>query len=157
VAATERVSPFALRNHNRSDEVSQSEASANGDITRRVLIVEDESAIRESLSELFETEGNSVRAVATLAEALRVLTREVFDLIVTDIRLNGKVNGGLQVMGAAGMLSPDATVIALTAYPKGGNREASHRLGATHFLEKPADLLTLAALAGERGIRTALN
>jgi CheY-like chemotaxis protein len=44
----------------------------------------------------------------------------MYDLIVTDIRLGGKRDGGLQVMAASGLLSPDATVIVLTAYPGRG-------------------------------------
>lgn len=122
-----------------------------------VLIVEDEQSIRDILAELFEGEDTHTHAVATLAEAQRALSHHVYDLIVTDIRLGGQRDGGLQVMAAAGMLSPDATVIALTAYPDDDNRHASVRLGATHFLEKPVDLETIAALAAACGVATAMT
>ena len=122
-----------------------------------VLIVEDEQSIRDILAELFEVEGSSVRAVETLGEARQALGEQRFHLIVTDIRLGGKRDGGLQVMAAAGMLSPDATVIVLTAFPDDDNRHASIRLGAAHFLEKPVDLATIADLAARHGVPTAMR
>ena len=125
-------------------------------MSRTVLLVEDEHSIRDALTELFEVEGTEAVAVGTLAEAKAALAQRTFDLIVTDIRLGGKRDGGLQVMAASGMLSPDATVIALTAYPDDDNEQASRRLGATHFLEKPVDLTTLAALAARAGVASAL-
>jgi len=91
-----------------------------------------------------------------LSEAQQALSSEPFDLIVTDIRLGGKRDGGLQVIAAAGLLSPDATVIVLTAYPDDDNRHASLRLGATHFLEKPVDLTTIASLAAQHGVASAI-
>jgi DNA-binding NtrC family response regulator len=124
--------------------------------TRSVLIVEDEQNIRDTLAELFDAEGTVVTAASTLDEAKAALSRQEFDLLVTDLRLGGKRDGGLQVMAAAGMLSPEATVIVLTAYPDDDNRHASLRLGATHFLEKPVDLQTIASLAADAGVATAM-
>ena len=126
-------------------------------MTPSVLIVEDEQSIRDILVELFDVPGTVVESAGTLEGAKAVLGRRSFDLIVTDIRLGGRRDGGLQVMGAAGFLSPEATVIALTAYPDDDNRCASMRLGATHFLEKPVSLVTLAELAATAGIPSALT
>jgi len=125
-------------------------------VTSTVLIVEDEQSIRDILTELFDTEGTVVTTAATLEEARAALGRQEFDLLVTDLRLGGRRDGGLQVMAVAGLLSPDAAVIVLTAYPDEDNRHASLRLGATHFLEKPVDLQTIAALAAESGVATAM-
>lgn len=123
---------------------------------REVLIVEDEQCIRDVLVELFETGGVRVSAAGTLEEAKRMLARRLFDLIVTDIRLGGRRDGGLQVMAAAGLLSPEATVLALTAFPDDDNRNASMRLGATHFIEKPVSLERIAELAARAGVPTAM-
>ena len=123
---------------------------------RSVLIVEDEQSIRDILVELFEVEGSAPRAAATLGEALRALAERPYHLVVTDIRLGGKRDGGLQVMAAAGILAPDAVVVALTAYPDDDNRHASLRLGATHFLEKPVPLATIAQLAARHGVPSAI-
>ena len=128
----------------------------NSSFASRVLIVEDEQSIRDVLVELFDVDGTRVSAAATLDAAKTELASEIFDLIVTDIRLGGRRDGGLQVMAAAGVLSPEAVVIGLTAYPDDDNRCASQRLGATHFLEKPVSLETLALLASRAGVATAM-
>ena len=122
---------------------------------KSVLVVEDEQSIRDILVELFEVDGNAVTSAELLPEALDKLRTQRFDLIVTDLRLGGKRDGGLQVMALAGMLSPDAMVLVLTAYPDDSNRQASFRLGALHFLEKPVDLATIANHAATVGVRTA--
>jgi CheY-like chemotaxis protein len=122
-----------------------------------VLVVEDEQSIRDVLVDLFDVGGTDVTAVATLDEAKQALGRRTYDLIVTDLNLAGKRDGGLQVMAAAGILSTDAPIIVLTAFPHEANRSASHRLGATYFLEKPADLAAIATLATRHGVRTSLN
>ena len=122
-----------------------------------VLIVEDDTCIRDVLIELFDVAGTVVKSAATLGGAQSALASETFDLIVTDIRLGGRRDGGLQVMAAAGVLSPDATVIALTAFPDDDNRQAAMRLGATHFLEKPVALERIAELAASAGVPTAMT
>ncbi|HMS01685.1 MAG TPA: response regulator [Gemmatimonadaceae bacterium] len=124
---------------------------------KHVLVVEDEQSIRDILVELFDVEGNALVAVETLNEALESLRTKPYDLIVTDLRLGGKRDGGLQVMAMAGMVSYNATVIVLTAYPDDANRQAANRLGALHFLEKPVDLHTIASLASEAGVGTAFG
>ena len=121
-----------------------------------VLIVEDEQSIRDTLTELFEVEGTHVTSVATLDEAKKALAVEPYQLIISDIRLGGKRDGGLQVMAAAGLLSPEAVVLALTAFPDQDNRLASLRLGATYFLEKPVDLETIASVAAKHGVPSSL-
>ncbi len=121
-----------------------------------VLIVEDELSIRDSLAELFEVEGTRVIQVGTLDEAKTALAAEPYQLILSDIRLGGKRDGGLQVMAAAGLLSPEAVVIALTAFPDQDNRLASERLGATYFLEKPVDLETIASIAAKHSVPSSL-
>mgnify|MGYP001224295068 FL=1 len=128
----------------------------SSEATKSVLVVEDEQSIRDILVELFEVEGNVVTAAELLPHALEKLRSQRFDLVITDLRLGGKRDGGLQVMALAGMLSPDATVLVLTAYPDDSNRQASFRLGALHFLEKPVDLATIAQYAASAGVRTAL-
>ncbi len=124
---------------------------------KTVLIVEDEDNIRETLVELFDVPSNDLHQAASLEAALGELKARPYDLIVTDLRLGGKRDGGLQVMAAAGLLAPESTVIVLTAYPDEDNRFASLRLGATHFLEKPVDLQTIAGLAQQAGVSTAMD
>ena len=133
----------------------QSGMTTPAEALKSVLIVEDEQSIRDILVELFDVEGNAVSSAELLPDALERLRTQRFDLVVTDLRLGGKRDGGLQVMALAGMLSPDAMVLVLTAYPDDSNRQASFRLGALHFLEKPVDLATIAQHASTVGVRTA--
>ena len=124
---------------------------------KSVLLVEDEESIRESLVELFESDGVETVTAATVADAQRCLGDRLVDLVVTDIRLGAKRDGGLQVTAAAGMLAADAPVIVLTAFPDENNRLAARRLGAAHFLQKPVDLDIIARIARKHGIPTALG
>lgn len=125
---------------------------------KRVLIVEDEISIRESLVELFASDEVLVSAAATLAEAKSLLFGgQQIDLIVTDLRLGGNRDGGLQVLAAAGLVHQDTPVIVLTAYPDDDNRHASDRLNAAYFLEKPVDLSVISRLAREHGVSSALS
>ena len=124
---------------------------------KRVLIVEDEQSIRDTLVDLFDVDGNVVQSAELLPEALACLRAQRFDLIVTDLRLGGKRDGGLQVVAMAGMLSPDVSVLVLTAYPDDASRQASVRLGAVQFLEKPVDLSIIARHADGVGVRTAVS
>ena len=127
-------------------------------MTNRVLIVEDEISIRESLVDLFAADDVAVVAAATLAEAKAALFSQLaLDLIITDLRLGGNRDGGLQVLAAAGLVHPNSPVIVLTAYPDDDNRHATDRLNATHFLEKPVDLAVIARLARDHGISSALS
>lgn len=127
-------------------------------MTKRVLIVEDEISIRESLVDLFASDDVTAVAVATLDEAKRALFEQLpLDLIITDLRLGGNRDGGLQVLAAAGLVHPNTPVIVLTAFPDDDNRHASERLNATWFLEKPVDLAVISRLARDQGISSALS
>lgn len=127
-------------------------------MTKRVLIVEDEISIRESLVDLFASDEVVVVAAATLAEAKAALFGGgALDLIVTDLRLGGHRDGGLQVLAAAGLVHQTTPAIVLTAYPDDDNRHASDRLNATYFLEKPVDLSVIAKLAKDHGVSSALT
>ena len=125
-------------------------------VSRHVLIVEDEQSIRDILAELFDVEDTDTTTAGTLDEAKHALMTARFDLILTDLRLGGHRDGGLQVMAAGGLLSPDAMVVVLTAFPDDDHRHASARLGATHFLEKPVSLQRIAQLAAEAGVASAM-
>ena len=123
-----------------------------------ILIVEDEISIRESLVDLFASDDVTVVAAATLADAkIAIFSDTPFDLIVTDLRLGGNRDGGLQVLAAAGLVHQHTPVIVLTAFPDDDNRHASERLNATYFLEKPVDLSVISKLARDHGVSSALS
>ena len=70
---------------------------------------------------------------------------------VETMPLGGGVNWAVGIDGIALVL------IALTAFPDDDNRQASLRLGATHFLEKPVALERIAELASQAGVPTAMT
>ena len=121
-----------------------------------VLIVEDEPCIRDVLVELFEGSGAVIEAAGTLDEAIRLLATRCYSLILTDVRLGGQRDGGLRVIASAGLLSPEAHIIALTAFPDDDTSAASRRLGASHYIEKPVPLERIAELAASAGVPTAM-
>ncbi len=127
------------------------------EIAPSVLIVEDEPCIRDVLAELFDIRGVVVDSAATAEQAREYLANRAYSLILTDIRLGGTRHGGLQVMAVAGVLAPEATIIALTAFPDEATRAAARRLGASHFIEKPVTLERIAELAGFAGVPTAMS
>ncbi len=87
-----------------------------------VLHRPNDRSVRDILIELFDVAATDVTAVATLDDAKRARDRRTYDLIVTDLNLAGKRDGGLQVMVAAGLFSTDAPIIVLTAFPDALNR-----------------------------------
>lgn len=82
----------------------------------KVLIIDDEEVVCENLRISLEEAGFQVETVTSGEEALESLKGKTFDLIVVDIRLQGRVNG-LDVIKAAGKLSPRPRIAAISATP----------------------------------------
>ena len=104
----------------------------------RVLIVDDENSIRISLADELEDEGYSVTTAASGEEAFDILKENDFDLIITDLIMEGI--GGIEVLKKAKTLDPVISVLILTGY---GNLEtaiAALRLGADDYLLKPCEI-----------------
>ncbi|MEO6746010.1 MAG: response regulator, partial [Caldimonas sp.] len=55
----------------------------------RILVVEDNPDLRETLSLLLEAEGRHIEAVANAEDALRAFTAQAFDVVFTDVKLPG--------------------------------------------------------------------
>ena len=100
-----------------------------------ILIVDDESGIRESLGALLRDEGYDVEAVASGEECLDRLQRRNFDLVLLDVWLNGM--DGLDTLERMQEHSPAPMVVMISGH---GNIETAVRatkLGAFDFVEKP--------------------
>ncbi len=103
----------------------------------RVLIVEDEPVVRESLVELCEGAGYGARWAADLAGARQLLAGEVFDLILLDIKLPD--GSGLDLLSE--LQAPDAPlVIVITAFPEVETAVRALKQGAYDYVNKPFDL-----------------
>ncbi|MGH9324917.1 MAG: sigma-54-dependent transcriptional regulator, partial [Vicinamibacteria bacterium] len=100
-----------------------------------VLVVDDQAAIRESMVITFRREGYAVESAESGEEALDLLYRRPFDLVVTDLRLTG-ING-LEVLRRTKELFPDTEVVVMTAYGTIEGAVEAIKAGAYDYLTKP--------------------
>jgi DNA-binding NtrC family response regulator len=94
------------------------------------LVVDDEAATRQGLSELLNGAGYACRAAESFQEANEIVKGDPPDLLITDIRLNGY--NGLQLV----LLFPDLPAIVMTGYADKVLEEEATRAGAT-YIRKP--------------------
>lgn len=81
----------------------------------KILVVEDQDAMRESLMIAFRDEGYVVEGVASGEDAIQKLNNHnVYDLVVTDLKM--KKIDGLEVLKAAKAANPSTEVVLITAY-----------------------------------------
>ncbi len=104
-------------------------------LSGRVLIIEDESALRQTLTRILRQAGCEVTAAATGPEALQRLTTSTYDLAYLDIHLPEM--DGLQVLKEVHRLYPQMPVVLFTAYASLETAVEAMRLGATDYLLKP--------------------
>jgi len=102
-----------------------------------LLIVDDESAILDSLRILFKNEGFDVAVALGGPAALEALGRAAPDLVLTDVRMPG-VNG-IDVLVAAKQRDPDLPVVLMTAQAELRTAIEGVNRGAFHYLQKPFD------------------
>jgi len=117
---------------------------------KKILIVEDEAVMRESVRDWLREDGYEVECVETGEEALKRIKEEKFGFIVLDLRLPGI--DGLEVYEQAKDLGPETQGIMITAYPSKETREKARRLGLLGYLAKPFKVEDL-----EKTIRGALG
>jgi DNA-binding response OmpR family regulator len=102
-----------------------------------VLVIDDEPAIRQTLTRLIQSAGCQVTAVGDGQAALAVLEKPAFDLVYLDIHLPGM--NGLEVLRALRKHAPHLPVILLTGNATLQSALEALRLGATDYLLKPID------------------
>jgi DNA-binding response OmpR family regulator len=100
-----------------------------------ILVVDDEGAIRYSISKTLQRVGYQVSAAASGEEALTMLDEHDIDVVLTDIRMPGLT--GVELLARIKEKAPDAIVILMTAYASLGTAVESLRLGAHDYLIKP--------------------
>ncbi len=115
-----------------------------------VLVVDDESDIRELLGMTLARMGVESHSAATQSEALALLAANPYDLCLTDMRLPD--GDGLAVLEYVAKNHPQIPVAVITAHGSTENAVAALKAGAFDYLAKPVSLEQLRAL-----IRSALN
>ena len=112
-----------------------------------ILIVDDESIVREALHDWLVDAGYDVTTAETGEQALEILGRETFALVILDIRLPGKT--GIRVLQELRETQPAIRAIIITAYASPEMRAEATKLGVDHYLEKPIAPDQLEKLVGE--------
>jgi DNA-binding NtrC family response regulator len=107
-------------------------------VSARLLIVEDERAIRLALSGLLRREGYEVEQAETGAEAERRLAAEPFDLVLTDLAL-GEGPSGMDVLRSVRRDQPETPVVMITAHGNEKIAVEAMKLGAEDYVPKPFD------------------
>lgn len=107
----------------------------------RILVVDDEDALRTVLSSELEGEGYKVASAADGSEAIEILKKEGFDLILLDIKMPNV--DGFEVLKFVKETHPATKVIMLTGFADLKNAIESKKLGAEDFVSKPYDLVDL--------------
>jgi len=99
-----------------------------------LLVVDDETSARTTLALLLRKRGHRVVEADGVTAATKGLAEEVFDLVVTDLRMPD--GDGLDVLRAAKVHAPETEVILLTAYAEWKSAKEAIRLGALDYFEK---------------------
>jgi DNA-binding NtrC family response regulator len=102
-----------------------------------VLIVDDESAIRESLQTLLELEGYEVDTASDGEEGLTKLADHPYDLVLLDFAMPDR--NGIDILREIRERDADLAVIMITAYGTVENAVNAMQAGATNFIQKPWD------------------
>jgi two-component system nitrogen regulation response regulator NtrX len=105
---------------------------------RRILVIDDEKAIRETLSAILADEGYAVTAVESGEEGLRRLVEESYDLVFLDVWLRDR--DGLSLLEATDGRLRDVPVVMISGHANVETAVRAVRLGAYDFLEKPLSL-----------------
>ena len=108
----------------------------NGTTTpTRILVIDDETGIRESLEVLLSIEGYKVDMAGDGVEGLRMIDADSYDLVLLDLALPGQ--SGLELLPQIKERQPDLPVIMITAYGTVDNVVEAIRAGAENFVQKP--------------------
>ncbi len=102
-----------------------------------VLVVDDEGANRYSVSKTLQKVGYIVNEAASGEEALEVMGKQVFDVVLTDIKMPPGLDG-VELLRRIKEESPDAIVILMTGYASLSTAVEALRLGAHDYLIKPS-------------------
>jgi len=119
----------------------------------KILVVDDEPSITDSLRLLLGLEGYKVEIASSYTAARAAIERCPFDLVLTDLQLPDDHQGGLSLLRAVKERAPDTEVIVITGHGTYSEAVEATKAGAYYFVEKPFEgdqILLLADKALER-------
>jgi two-component system, NtrC family, response regulator HydG len=111
----------------------------------RVLVVDDEEPHAIAVAESLGRVGYECVVATSGGEALRLIEEQVFDIIITDLIMEGV--GGMEVLAKAKRELPDAGVVILTGHSTVKTAVTAMQSGASNYLIKPLDINELRTVA----------
>src|ERR1700738_103853 len=118
-------------------------------VTHKVLLVDDDDAVRAMMNATLERRGFDVVAVASVTDALRHITTESFDVLITDLHMPN-AGDGFAVVTAMRHSQPDALTLLVSGYPDVQSAMAAILLEADQIIVKPFEVGRLAELVREK-------
>src|SRR5579872_693484 len=112
----------------------------------KILIVDDELVVRDSLGKWFTSEGYAAQPVASAREALETIQQKEFDIALIDIKMPGM--DGMELQARLKEADPDLTVIIMTGYASVETAVQALKRGAYDYITKPVDPDELSHLVG---------
>jgi two-component SAPR family response regulator len=101
----------------------------------RLLVLEDDANLRQVLHDVLSDEGYQVTAASTGAEAVELASHQTFDLIITDIRMDGV--DGLQALERARSFLPEVSSLVVSGYTTEAETLRALQLNVGGYLKKP--------------------
>src|SRR5258708_11801283 len=117
--------------------------------TAKVLLVDDDEIVRFGLAELLEDKGFQITAAASVPEALKHISSETYDVLLSDLQMAG-AGDGLTVVSAMRHANPRAVTLLLSAFPEMGAAAHAILLEADQILVKPMALTALVDVIEQR-------
>ncbi len=103
-----------------------------------ILIVDDEQSMRDFLAIMLKKEGYDVASVEDGDEAIHALEEDMYDLVITDIKMPGR--SGLDVLSYVKHTSPTTLVLVMTAFSSTEDAVFAMKQGALDYITKPFDI-----------------
>jgi len=118
----------------------------------RVLLADDDEAVRSMLQSVLERDGFEVVATRGVKEALRHIAEENFDVLLSDLHMP-HAGDGFTVVSAMRHTHPHAVTLVLTGYPELDEALSAIRVQADETLVKPIEIALLRKLIREKLMR----
>jgi DNA-binding response OmpR family regulator len=118
-------------------------------VPHKVLLVDDDDAIREMMTATLEHKGFGVVAVANVTEALKLITTETFDVLITDLHMPNP-SDGFAVITAMRHIQPKALTLLVSGYPDVKSAMDAILLEADEIIVKPFETGKLADLVHDK-------
>jgi DNA-binding response OmpR family regulator len=100
-----------------------------------ILVIDDEQIVHESVMRILEDEGYLVHSALRVDKALDLLSKESYDLVLTDLMMPDR--SGMEAVEAVARDHPDAGVVMFTGFATVDSAVQSMKLGALDYLPKP--------------------